>query len=91
MHKLQKIVTPNIKHEWKNVAYSMDYETSEVIAIEKESQNDLATCCQKLFENWLATNHYPKPHTWRKLLERIEDVDVLHSAAEKIREKLLEK
>ncbi|XP_065903075.1 NACHT, LRR and PYD domains-containing protein 12-like isoform X2 [Dysidea avara] len=91
MHKLSKIVTPEIKHEWKTVAYSMEYRFPDVKAIERESPNDLAVCCQKLFEDWLSTNHYPTPHTWHKLLERIEDVDNLYSAAEKIKEKLKEK
>jgi len=91
MHKLQKIVTPEIKHEWKSVAYAMEYRFPYVKAIEKESLNDLAVCCQKLFEDWLSTNHYPTPHTWRKLLERIRDVDNLYSAAVEIEKKLMKK
>ena len=90
MFKLQKIVTPNIKHEWRSVAYSMEYEVNDVKAMEKEAQ-DLAGCCEKLFEDWLSTNHYPKPQTWRKLLERIREVDNLQAAADKIEEKLKEK
>ena len=91
MFKLQKIVIPNIKHEWRSVAYSMEYEVSDVKAIEKEAQNDLATCCEKLFEDWLSTNHYPTPKTWRNLLERIREVTNLYAATEKIEKKLKEK
>ena len=91
MFKLQKIVTPNIKHEWKSVAYSMEYEVSDVKAMERKSQKDLAACCDELYEDWLSTNHYPTPPTWRKLLECIREVDNLQAAAEKIEEKLKEK
>ena len=90
MENLQKIVAPEIKHEWKMVAYSMDLKFVVAKRIEKESQNDLTVCCQKLFEMWLSTSLHPTSRTWRKLLERIGDVDSLCAAAENI-EKALKK
>ena len=91
MHKLLEIVIPEIKHEWRTVAHSMDIKFAVVKKIKRESQNNLAECCQKLLENWLSTKHASTPHTWWKLLERIRDVDGLQSAAEKIEEKLVKK
>lgn len=56
MNELLNIVIPKIKAYWKDVAYSMKYETYEVDAIETESHN-LKECCVKLFTDWLTTSH----------------------------------
>ena len=67
------------------MAYSMGYPVYEVDAIQEES-HDLQQRCQKLFSNWLNTNHHP---TWGNLLKRIKAVDDLTAAAEEI-EKMLQ-
>ena len=84
MWNLTKMVIPKIKAEWENVAYSMGYESDTVNAIEKECHGKLDKCCQKLFSDWLTTDHGCTPKTWGKLLERIKDVDELKAAAENI-------
>lgn len=88
MRKLNKIVTPLIKAEWENVAYSMGYGPSTVDAIEKEAIGKLERCCTKLFKDWLTTDHGCTPKTWKTLLERIKENENLVAAAEKILEKL---
>ena len=87
MWDLIKIVIPNIKSEWKYVAYSMHYDLQEVEAIEEASHN-VEKCCLKLFEDWLKTGHGPTPKTWETLLEKIRDVENLTAATEKIEEML---
>ena len=84
MWRLIKTVIPKIKAEWENVAYSMGYDLGTVDAIDKECNGKLDRCCQKLFSDWLATDHGCTPKTWQKLLERIGDVDNLAAAVEKI-------
>ena len=86
MHKLNKIVIPRIKSEWKKVAYSMEYKIHDVDAIEKECHHVLEDCCQHLFSKWLRTKLH---RTWRELLDYIKDVDDLVAAAEEIEEKLV--
>ena len=90
MWDLIKIVIPNIKAEWKSVAYSMRYDPQAVKAIEVES-HDLEEHCQKLFEDWLTTSHGPTPKTWQTLLEKISDVENLTIAIEKIEEMLIKR
>ena len=85
IHLLNKIVIPRIKAEWKDVAYSMGYESDVVKAIEKESHYQIKECCQNLLAEWLK-KHDP---TWETLIKYIKDVDNLVAAAEKIEEDLV--
>ena len=84
MHLLSKIVTPEIKATWEDVAFSMGCSINKVKAIRKES-HDLKQCCQNLFSDWLETSHHP---TWGKLLKCIKEVDDLTAAAEEIEKRL---
>ena len=65
----------------------MEYETAQIEAIEKDGK-DVNEKCSKLLQNWLETSHGCTPKTWEKLLERIEDVDELYAAAERIKKKM---
>ena len=84
MKILNKVVIPKIRSEWKNFAYSMDYDLHTISTIEKES-SDLQDRCQKLFTDWLTTSNGPTPKTWKTLLECIEYVEELTAAAEQIK------
>ena len=88
MKILNRIVIPKIRAEWESVAYSMDYDSYTVSAIEKESRN-LQDCCQKLFKDWLTTSNGSSPKTWKTLLKCIEDVEELTAAVEKIKAELV--
>ena len=84
MWKLKKLVIPEVKAHWEDLAYSMDYETAQINAMKRDGK-DVSEQCTKLFEDWLTTNHGCTPKTWQKLLERIEDVDELYAGAERIK------
>ena len=87
MRKLKKLVIPEVKGYWEDLAYSMDYKTAQIQAIKRDGK-DVSEQCTKLFVDWLTTNHGCTPKTWEKLLERIEDVDELNTAAGYIKENL---
>ena len=88
MWNLVKIVIPQIQAEWDKVAFSMGYDFNTINSIERECNGKLDRCCQKLFSDWLNTNHGCTPKTWQKLLEKIKDVDNLVAAEENISKKL---
>ena len=90
MWKLRKLVVPEVKACWDNLAFSMEYEIPQVEAIKRDGKDVSEQCATKLFQDWLETSHGCTPKTWRKLLERIKDVDELYAAADRIKEKLLE-
>ena len=83
MWNLIKIVISKIQADWEDVAYSMEYDVATVKAF-KEDGHDGKKCCRKLFEDWLDSSHGTTPKTWSKLLERIKEVDSLHTASENI-------
>ena len=86
MWKLKKLVIPEVYSHWEVLAYSMDYETTQINAMERDGK-DASERCAKLFEDWLTTNHGCTPKTWQKLLERIEDLDERYISAEHIKQK----
>ena len=88
MWNLIKLVIPEVKAHWKNLAYSMEYKTAQIKAIETDG-GDVSERCTELLQDWLDTSHGCTPKTWEKLLERIKDVDELYAAAERIKESLL--
>ena len=88
MHELTEIVVPNVKANWDNLAYCMRYNTREVEAFRKDSQ-DLKECCMKLFTNWLETGHGPTPKTYQTLLNHIKEIEDLSTASEEIERNLV--
>ena len=84
---MKRIVIPEVKAYWRDLAFSMEYKIREVKAMEKDSQ-DCGERCSTLFEDWLDTNHGCTPKTWQNLLERIKDVDELAVAAKSIEQQL---
>ena len=87
MWDIISIVFPEIRGEWKFVAYSMRYSPLDVRAFESDSC-DLKGSCLNLFTDWLTTNRGITPKTWRILIERIKAVGELQKAAETIEEKV---
>ena len=89
MWDLIKIVIPKVKAEWKDLAYSMGFKIADIKALETDSNlRNLESQCEKLFENWLSGARGCTPKTLGKLLERIEAVESLFSAAEDIKKEL---
>ena len=87
MWDLIKIVIPKIKAEWKHFAYSLEYDIPIVKAIERDCR-DSGHCCEKLFEDWLSTEHGVAPKTWCILLQKIKEVESLFAVAEDIKRQL---
>ena len=90
MWDLIKIVIPKIKANWEHLAYSLKYDIPTVNAIDKDS-HDSGQSCEKLFKDWLSTNHGAAPKTWSTLLEKIKEVDGLFAAADDIERELSRK
>ena len=84
MRELQLYVVPEVKEYWEKLAYAMEYDTPEVIAIRNDGK-DSDDRCIKLFEDWLDSSHGCTPKTWGKLLERIKEMSILHAAEDRIR------
>ena len=89
MWELIKIVTPNIKAKWEDLAYCMRYKTEDVQAFRRDSK-DHQECCKRLFENWLTTGHGPVPKTYQTLLNHIRKVDSRAAVSEVIEKELTE-
>ena len=89
MWELTKIVVPNVKAEWVNLAYCMRYKPREVKAFRKDSK-DLDECCMKLFSDWLETGRGPVPKTYQTLLDHIKEIDDLAAASEEIERELIQ-
>ena len=89
MYELIEIVIPKIKSEWVTLAYCMRYESSDVKGFRTDS-HDLKECCIKLFDNWINTDHGPKPKTYQTLLNHIEKIKDLVGVSKQIKEELIQ-
>ena len=86
---LVKFVIPNVMAYWEDIAYAvLKYDIQTVNAIKRKHQNDVKSCCQGLFEDWLTTGHGVKPKTWSTLLIQLSEVKELTMVTEVIKEKL---
>ena len=89
MYELTEIVAPKIMAEWESVAYGMRYTADEVAAFKKDAK-DLIECCNNLFNDWLRTDHGPKPKTYQTLLKHIKKIGKLTAASKAIEKDLIE-
>ena len=89
MHELTQVVIPNIMAKWEALAYCMRYKLSDVEAFRVASW-DIKECCNKLFVNWITTNHDPQPKTYQALLNYIDKVDDLAAASQAIKKELIQ-
>ena len=83
MWELISIVIPKIKPQWESLAYCMRYNIQEVEGFKTDKD-----CCISLFDNWLSTNHGPKPKTYQTLLKHIKKIDELTAASDEIEKEL---
>ena len=89
MWELTDIVIPNISAQWESLAYCMRYNTDEVEAFRKDSQ-DVKECSKRLFVNWIKTSHGPTPKTYKTLLKHIKKIKELRAASEVVERELIE-
>ena len=61
---------------WKDLGYLLEFDDNgtEISVIEKMHRGDPDECCTAMFHYWLEGNGV-KPHSWRKLIELIDDCD----------------
>ena len=83
-----KIVIPEVKASWIELAYSMDYSVNAVRGFEKDGRN-LDEQCRKLFEDWLTTGHGCTPKTWQTLLDHLKQINDLTAAVNNIEKELI--
>ena len=89
MFELTEIVIPKIKAEWERLAFCMRYTPQEVKGFRKDSQ-DSAECCRNLLDNWISTDHGPKPKTYKTLLKSIKKIKSLAAASKTVEIELIE-
>ena len=90
MHDLNKIVVHKVSAEWEDVAFALGYEISVVKQISGKHKEDPKKCCKELFKDWLETNNGVKPKIWQTLLDKLKEIEELHSITEDIIEKLIQ-
>ena len=83
MADINKIVIPQIKAEWEDVAYALRYKIPEVNGIKAKYSDNPKRCCQELFIDWLSTNNGIGPKTWSTLLDKLGEIKELTAAREK--------
>ena len=88
MGDINEIVIPQVKAEWEDIAYALDYEISEVQGILAKHNSDPKRCCRELFIDWLSTDHGVGPKTWSTLLEKLKKVGDLAATTDEIEKKL---
>ena len=84
------MVIPKVSSEWEYLAYALQCKVPTVKCIRNDHSGDSKKCCIKLFEDWLSTGDGAKPKTWKTLLGKLREVEMLISVAEKIEEELIE-
>ena len=89
MFELTEIVAPKIMAEWESLAFCMRYTPADVAAFSKDAKNS-RECCRNLFNNWVTTDHGPKPKTYQTLLKHIKKINNLKAASEAIEKDLIE-
>ena len=61
---------------WRDLGILLDFDKSgaELDNIDKKHLGDPVPCCQTMFQHWLNGNGRG-PHSWRTLIELLEDSD----------------
>ena len=73
MKDLINIAIPQLKADWEDVAYNLDYDTTEINGIKASQQKDPKNCCRELLKDWLETNRGVSPKNWFTLLNSIAE------------------
>ena len=61
---------------WRDLGSLMDFDRggTELATIDSRHRGDPKECCRAVFQHWVNGNGV-KPHSWRKLIELINDCD----------------
>ena len=88
MHDLNRIVVPGVSAEWEDIAFALKFKISTVKEISEKHKEDPKKCCKELFKYWLSTSNGAEPKIWKTLLDKLKEIEELHSITKKITEKL---
>lgn len=87
MKDLNKHVIPSVATKWYDVGLELlETKHEEELEIIETNNNDVKTCCRKMFSKWLKTDELA---SWNKLIEALKSVE-LNKLASDI-EQLLQK
>ena len=69
-------IIKSMARDWRQLGILLDFDSSgtELDIIDKRHHSDPELCCQAMFQHWLKGNG-KEPHTWRNLIELIDDCD----------------
>lgn len=84
-----KIVVPKIASYWKEVAYSLHYDTTRVKIIQEECKDDLEYCAFELFMHWLQSDEGLEPKSWETLLLVLNEIPELIAVGKSIERELI--
>ena len=90
MHDLNRMVVPKVSAEWEDIAYALEYDIPTVKQIRNKHKENPRKCCKELFEDWLTTDNGAKPKIWQTLLDKLKEIEDLHSITDDIIKKLNE-
>lgn len=88
MHQLNKIVIPQIKPQWDEVAEALELTVPAIEAIRQKGLGDPRRCCKEFLTEWLTTKSGKGPKVWETLLEAIEDTSIDDKITQEIRDKV---
>ena len=88
MWQLNKVVIPQIKDYWEDVAFGLRFGIHEVEGIKTTHKDDAKKCCQRLLINWLSTDSGINPKIWETLLNQVKEVEELTASVEQILQQL---
>ena len=80
MKWMHKLIIPHICSQWIKVAYYLDYPITKKNEIEESQCSDPYKCCEKLMEDWLASDRGVAPKTWYKLILVLKEIPDLSNA-----------
>ena len=88
MRHLNNIVVPKIAFNWKRFADSLEFEHSEINAINAKCRGDPEVCCEEVFRDWLSLDQGIGPRTWSTLLMALKETRGCEAASEQIESEL---
>ena len=89
MKWMHKLIIPQICSQWIKVAYFLEYPIEKKNEIEESQRSDPYKCCEKLMEDWLASDRGVAPKTWYKLILVLKEIPDLSNATRFIEHSLL--
>ena len=88
MKLINDIIVPKVSAYWHVELIYLEYGIAFKKELDKKHKGDPRQCCAALFEDWITSSRGVGPKTCTKLLEVLDQVPELVSAAAEIRQLL---